>query len=50
MRGIVRLVEGLLRGEAEAVYVLVFAVAGTLLIVLITGSIRRRRRQQRDEH
>ncbi len=43
MRGMWRLIDGLLRGDTEAAYVLVFAVVGTLAILFIVGAVRRSR-------
>jgi hypothetical protein len=44
MRGILRLIEGLLNGDPFAIYVLIFAVAGTAIIYGITEVVQRRRR------
>jgi uncharacterized membrane protein YeaQ/YmgE (transglycosylase-associated protein family) len=44
MRGIGRLIEGLKQGNSTAIAVLVFAVVGTVVIVVITEIIQRRRR------
>lgn len=43
VNGILRLIDGLLRGDPTAVYVLVFAVVGTILILVAVEIIRRRR-------
>lgn len=43
MRGISRLIEGLVAGDPTATSVLIFAVVGTILIVGIVMMIRRRR-------
>ncbi len=45
MRGIIRLIDGLARGDMEAVYVLAFAVVGTVILVAIAEVVQRRRRQ-----
>lgn len=44
LRGMDRLIEGLQRGEAQAVYVLVFVVVCTVLTVAATEIVQRRRR------
>ena len=44
VRGIGRLIDGLQRGDPQAVWVLVFVVVGTLAIVAVTEWIQRRRR------
>ena len=46
-RGVERLIDGLLRGEAQALYVLVFVIVGTVLIVAATEVVQRRRRAER---
>jgi hypothetical protein len=45
MRGIIRLIDGLLRGDQVALYVLIFAVVATIIIVSITEVIQRKRRR-----
>ena len=44
LRGIIRLIDGLLTGDPDAPYVLVFAIAGTVIIYLGTEVIRKRRK------
>lgn len=46
MRGILRLIEGLIQNDPTAWWVLGFTVVGTTVIVAITGWIQRRRRQK----
>jgi len=46
MRGILRLIRGLQEGDPEAVYVLIFAIVGTAVIVLTVALVRRRRNRQ----
>ncbi len=45
MRGMVRLIDGLISGDPTAFGVLVFAVVGTVVIVAATEIIRRARRK-----
>jgi len=45
MRGIVRLVRELQEGNPRAVAVLIFAVAGTAVILLVVAMVRARRRR-----
>ena len=47
LRGIARLIEGLQRGDPQAIWVLVFVVVGTIAIVAVTEWIQRRRRAGR---
>jgi hypothetical protein len=47
MRGIVRLIDGLLSGDAQAVYILAMAVVATLIIFLISEVAQRRRKQRK---
>ncbi len=44
MRGIFRLIEGLLNNDPTAWVVLGFTVVGTTIIVLITNQIQKRRK------
>ncbi len=44
MRGIIRLIHELQAGNPAAVYVLVFAVVGTVVLVVITQLVQRSRR------
>ena len=50
MRGINRLIEGLLAGDSTAVYVLIFTVVATIIIFTITEIIQRNRKRQHREH
>ncbi len=43
MRGILRLIEGLLNNDPTAYFVLGFTVAGTIIILIIVGIIRKQR-------
>lgn len=45
MRGIIRLIEGLISGDPETVYILVFAVLGGAVIFLITEIVQRNRKR-----
>lgn len=47
MRGIGRLIEELVQGNPRAIGVLIFAVVGTVVIVVITEIIHRRRKATR---
>jgi hypothetical protein len=44
MRGIVRLIRELQEGDPTAVYMLVFAIIGTIVLVLTAEFIQRRRK------
>ncbi len=46
MRGIIRLIQELQEGNPRAVYVLIFAVVGTAIIVVAAGVVRARRNRQ----
>lgn len=46
MRGIIRLIRELQEGNPRAVAVLIFAVAGTAVILLVVGIVRARRRRR----
>ncbi len=45
MRGLMRLIDGLIKGDPEAVFVLVFALSGTAVIYAVTQFIRARHRK-----
>ena len=47
LRGTERLLDGLARGDSQAIYVLAFVIVGTVLIVAATEIIQRRRRDKR---
>ncbi len=47
MRGIIRLIQELHDGNPRAIYVLIFAVVGTVVIVLVAGQVRARRSRQK---
>jgi hypothetical protein len=49
MRNLDRLIDGLLRGDTFTIYVLVFAVGGTIVIFATSEILQRRRRQQRSK-
>jgi hypothetical protein len=44
MRGILRLIEGILNGDSEVIPVVIFAVVGTAVIYGITEYKRKRRK------
>ena len=44
-RGLVRLFDGLQRGDPQAIAVLLFAIVGTIAIVAVAEWIQRRRRK-----
>jgi len=46
MRGIIRLIRELQEGDPRAIYVLIFTLVGTVVIVLVAELVRRRRRRQ----
>jgi membrane protein implicated in regulation of membrane protease activity len=48
MRGILRLIDGLLSGDPEALTILIFAVVATLIIYVIAEVVQRRRKSQKD--
>jgi len=43
IRGIIRLIEGLSRGDPEAFYVLAFAIVGSGMIYLAVQFVRRKK-------
>ncbi len=47
MRGIIRLVQELQAGNPRAIYVLIFAIIATVVIVLVAGQVRARRSRQK---
>jgi len=48
MRGITRLIEGLLHNDPTALAVLGFTVVGTVAIVLVTEVIQRKRKKNQE--
>lgn len=44
MRGILRLIEGIINGDLEVIPILIFAVLGTALIYAITEYVRKKRK------
>ncbi len=47
MRGIIRLIEGILTGDPEVVYIVIFAVVGTIVLFAVTEIVQRRRKMQK---
>ncbi len=45
MRGIFRLIDGLVSGDPEALYILIFAVVATVVIYIAVEYIRKARNQ-----
>jgi uncharacterized membrane protein YeaQ/YmgE (transglycosylase-associated protein family) len=46
MRGIIRLIQELQAGNPRAVYVLLFAIVGAVVLVVVAGRVRARRSRQ----
>ncbi len=44
MRGILRLIEGILNGDPEVIPIAIFAVVGTVVLYAVTEIIRKRRK------